>query len=230
MLTAGPAHMVSGTVTNSGTGLPIAGATVTIQGTPIPPATTDANGMYAFPIVPEGTYTMTATKPGFLPGSRMVTVDMDIVVDFALDPAAACDRVPGNLVVNCGWETGDYPPWARSGNPGFTSIDGASAHSGSFGLDTGPVGSMGFFEQPLPTTPGGSYQLCYWLLNLGGPANEFQVTWDGTIIRDSIDLQPFGYMQTCHDVTASGSSTILKFGFRQDPSFFYFDDVSVAPQ
>jgi hypothetical protein len=31
-------------------------------------------------------------------------------------------------------------------------------------------------------------------------------------------------------VVASGGSTTVKFGFRQDPSFFWFDDVSVAPQ
>jgi hypothetical protein len=170
MLTASPAHMVSGTVTNSGTGLPIAGATVTIQGTPIPPATTDANGMYQFPIVPEGTYTMTATKPGFLPGSRMVTVDMDIVVDFALDPAAACDRVPGNLVVNCGFETGDFTGWTRSGDPTYTNIDTPSAHSATYGLDIGPVNDLGFIAQNLATTSGATYSLCYWLLNLGGSA------------------------------------------------------------
>jgi carboxypeptidase family protein len=230
MLTAGPAHMVSGTVTNSGSGLPIAGATVTIQGTPIPPATTDANGMYAFPIVPEGTYTMTATKSGFLPGSRMVTVDMDIVVDFALDPAAACDRVPGNLVTNCGFETGDFTGWTRSGDPTFTSIDTGSAHSGSFGLDTGPVNGLGFIAQNLATTPGTTYSLCYWLRNLGGTPNRFQVSWDGTVIRDDNNLGQFDYTQTCHSVVATGATTELKFGFLQVPSFFYFDDVSVAPQ
>ena len=157
-------------------------------------------------------------------------MDRDLIVDFALESAAACDRVPGNLVRNCGFETGDFTSWIRSGNPGFTNIDMPSAHSGSFGLDTGPVTTMGFFEQPLATTAGGSYRLCYWLRNLAGGPDEFQVTWDGTVIRDSIDLQPFDYTETCHDVVASGSSTTVKFGFRQDPSFFYFDDVSVAPQ
>jgi hypothetical protein len=74
------------------------------------------------------------------------------------------------------------------GNPGFTNIDTGSAHSG-------PVGSMGFIEQALATTPGGNYQLCYWLRNLGPPSDEFQVTWDGNVIRDDIDLQPFDYTQ-----------------------------------
>jgi len=229
-LSLGPAHMVSGTVSNSGTGLPIQGATVRILSTPLAPQITDVNGNYAFPIVPEGTYNMNATAPGLLPSTQSVTVDQDVVVNFALDPAALCDRVPGNLVANCGFETGDFTSWIRSGDPGFTSIDAASAHSGMFGLDTGPVGNLGFIEQPLATTPGGTYQLCYWLANQGGPTNEFQVIWDGSIIRDLVDAQPFPYAQTCHDVMASGDTTTVKFGFRQDPSFLWFDDVSVAAE
>ena len=229
-LTLGPAHMVSGTVTNSGTGLPIQGATVTIQGTPLAPQTTDANGNYAFPIVAEGTYTMMASASGLRPSSQMVTVDQDVVVNFALDPVADCDRVPGNLVVNCGFETGNFPPWIQSGDPAFTSIIPGAAHSGMFGLSAGPVGDLGFIEQPLATTPGATYQLCYWLANLGTPSNEFQVIWDGSIIRDLVDQQPFPYTQTCHDVVASGASTTVKFGFRQDPSFLNFDDVSVAAE
>ena len=39
---------------------PIANATVTIEDTPITPATTDANGFYSFERVPEGTYSTTA--------------------------------------------------------------------------------------------------------------------------------------------------------------------------
>src|SRR5258707_12300680 len=111
------------------------------------------------------------TRPG-------VVVDRDLIVDFALESAAACDRVPGNLVVNCGFETNDFTGWIRSGNPGFTNIDMPSAHSGTYGLDIGPVGSMGFIEQPLATTPGASYRLCYWLANPGGPSNEIQGTCD----------------------------------------------------
>jgi bacillopeptidase F (M6 metalloprotease family) len=52
--TPGPSHRVSGTVTNSATGMPVAGATMRILDTPIAPATSDANGMYAFPVIPDG--------------------------------------------------------------------------------------------------------------------------------------------------------------------------------
>ena len=56
-----PSHSVSGFVSDE-TGIPLA-ATVTILGTPIPPATTDASGTYSFASVPDGEYDIQA-KPG----------------------------------------------------------------------------------------------------------------------------------------------------------------------
>ena len=52
-------HPVSGQVRDSAN-QPVANATVTIEDTPIAQATTDANGRYTFPLVPEGTYDVTA--------------------------------------------------------------------------------------------------------------------------------------------------------------------------
>src|SRR5262249_47760844 len=58
-----PSHSVSGTVSDSDNS-PVANATVTILGTPIPPATTDANGAYSFPSVPDGEYDVRAAAGG----------------------------------------------------------------------------------------------------------------------------------------------------------------------
>lgn len=228
-----PAQSVTGTVTNGITGLPIAEATVTILDTPLPPAITDENGMYLFPSVPDGTYDIQASAPGLLSMTQSgVVVDDDVVVDFALDSAAVCDHVPGNLVANCGFETGDFTSWTRSGDQSWTSIDPGSGHSGMFGLVSGPTADLGFIAQNLATTPGGgSYSVCYWLGNIGRPPNRFQVSWGGTVLRDVSDLEPWsGYVQFCHDVVAPTDTTELKLGFLNPASFFFFDDVSVAPQ
>jgi hypothetical protein len=64
-LNLSPTHSVSGTVANLTTGLPIAGATVRILNTPIPPTTTDANGMYLFTSVVQGTYDIAGERAGF---------------------------------------------------------------------------------------------------------------------------------------------------------------------
>jgi extracellular elastinolytic metalloproteinase len=58
-----PTHTVSGRV-RDGNGQPMANATVTLDDTPITPATTDANGVYSFERVPEGTYSATASATG----------------------------------------------------------------------------------------------------------------------------------------------------------------------
>ena len=62
-LNAVPSHSVSGHVRDSDNNA-VANATVTILNTPIPPATTDANGAYSFASVPEGTYDVRAAAGG----------------------------------------------------------------------------------------------------------------------------------------------------------------------
>lgn len=240
-LAPAPAHNVSGTVTSSASGLPIAGATIQILTTPIPPATTDANGMYLFPSVPEGTYDVQASAGGYAPRTQTgILVNQDVIVNFMLDPRVGpctpdrdipsqCDMVVGNLVVNCGFETGAFAPWAQSGDLSFTNVDTFSAHSGNFGDDTGPVGGLGFIAQNLPTTAGATYNLSFWLANTGGPANRFTVSWGGTVIYDVSDQQAFGYTQYCWSGIAPSDSTELKFGFLQMPAYFQFDDVVVRP-
>lgn len=79
-----PAHQVSGQVTDSG-GAPIANATVSILNTPIPPATTDANGNYSLPSVPEGTYRVRAEAGRCNDGqTQQLVVDGDETLNFAL--------------------------------------------------------------------------------------------------------------------------------------------------
>jgi Subtilase family/Malectin domain/Carboxypeptidase regulatory-like domain len=83
-LAPAPAHQVSGHV-HDGEGNPLAGATVTILGTPIPPATTDADGRYSFASVPEGTYEVTARLNGcYESQTQALVVDGDEVLDFVL--------------------------------------------------------------------------------------------------------------------------------------------------
>ncbi|WP_089253998.1 carboxypeptidase regulatory-like domain-containing protein [Asanoa hainanensis] len=83
-LDAAPAHRVSGTVTAGGA--PVGGATVTIA-PQIEPVTTGADGTFAFPSVPEGTYQLTATAGSCnAPFSREVVVDGDETVPVALAP------------------------------------------------------------------------------------------------------------------------------------------------
>ncbi|WP_405796219.1 S8 family serine peptidase [Streptomyces sp. NBC_01506] len=60
-LDAVPSHAVSGTVLDV-TGKPLARATLTVEGVPVPEVTTDAAGRFTLPKVAEGSYTLT-TEP-----------------------------------------------------------------------------------------------------------------------------------------------------------------------
>jgi Subtilase family/Malectin domain/Carboxypeptidase regulatory-like domain/Viral BACON domain len=83
-LAQAPSHSVSGTVSDTD-GNPLANATVEILGTPIPPATTDANGDYSFASVPEGTYDVRASQGRcFDAQTQQLVVDGNEDLDFAL--------------------------------------------------------------------------------------------------------------------------------------------------
>ena len=81
-------------------------------------------------------------------GSIAIAVVMGAIVSglgsgSAIAIPSICDSIAGNLVANCGFETGTFSSWTQSGNTGSTDTDG-DIHSGSFGAEFGPIGSLGF--------------------------------------------------------------------------------------
>ena len=119
-LVAAPSGSLSGTVSDSSAN-PIANATVTINGTPIPPATTDANGHYSFASVPNGTYNVTATAGNCTsPATDSVTVSGDTTHDFTL--AARHDAFGYSCRVESSSYTEGDTPLALSGDDSFTSV------------------------------------------------------------------------------------------------------------
>jgi hypothetical protein len=140
-------------------------------------------------------------------------------------------------VVNGGFETGDFTGWTLSGNTSWTIVDngsrsGITPHSGNYLAAMGPAGSLGYISQTLLTIPGTSYLLSFWLDSPDGATpNEALVSWNGNTLADVTNLPAFGWTEFQFVVTATGASAVLQFGFRDDPSNFGLDDISVvAPQ
>ncbi|SDU35567.1 carboxypeptidase regulatory-like domain-containing protein [Jiangella alkaliphila] len=76
-------HDVSGTVT--GPDGPVAHARVTLEGTPLDPATTGDDGGFGFGGVAAGTYTVRVSAAGHQPHTQELTLDGDVDLGIALD-------------------------------------------------------------------------------------------------------------------------------------------------
>jgi fibronectin type 3 domain-containing protein len=140
-----------------------------------------------------------------------------------------------NLVTNGGFETGDFTGWTPPDpNNVWAFVDylGMSGeilpHSGSFEADFATSGSLGYLSQTLATTPGASYLISFWVNNSLGDPNEFLVSWHGANVFGPMSLPTVGWTNIQLQVTATGTSTVLQFGFEDDYNLLGLDDVSVG--
>ena len=151
--------------------------------------------------------------------------------------AATVAPVYSGLVLNGGFETGDFTGWTLSGsdtNDIFVddgSQSGINPHSGNYLAALGPIGSLSYLSQALATTPGVVYSLSFWLDSPDGLTNnEILVSWGGETPFDETNLSEIpGWTNLQFTVVATNSSTVLQFGSRDDNSYFGLDDISVVP-
>jgi len=142
-----------------------------------------------------------------------------------IDTVVNCATATGNPVMNCGFESGDLTSWLQSGDLSFTSVTTGAAHSGTYGLNTGPTGSLGCITQFLDTPVFLNYDLSLWLRNSGQP-NEFQAFWNGALVMDWSYVANIPYQQiSFQNLPTPGVTTELDFCFFNPPDFFDFDDV-----
>jgi hypothetical protein len=140
------------------------------------------------------------------------------------------------LVQNGGFEAGTFTNWTQSGNTTYTSVTSGNSqfvHSGTYGAALGPSVSPGYLSQTLPTFAGQNYLLSLWLDNpsnsYGATPNQFLVQWNGTTIFSQTNMPFATWTNLQFIVMATGSSTVLQLGFRDDPYYLGLDDISVMP-
>lgn len=143
---------------------------------------------------------------------------------------AGDEAITPSLLGNGGFETGDFSHWTQGGNTNSTFVSSLYAHAGAFGGRLGPVGTLGTLSQTVPTVPGQSYVVSFWLWNpSGGTGTEFRAVWNATTLIDLVNPSASGWTRYQFTVTASGTSALLEFDFRHDPSYWGLDDIGVTP-
>lgn len=153
------------------------------------------------------------------------------VLALACVPASASE-----LVVNGGFETGDFTGWTHNNDSdGFQWVDPSKPHTGSFAAHMGvnpndlSPGEFANLEQMLPTVAGQDYTLSFWLDAEDGSQNgsEFKAEVGGTTLLDLVNTVQ-NYTFYSFNFTAANSGTLLDFQHFNGPTHFFLDDVSVT--
>ncbi len=147
------------------------------------------------------------------------------------DQPSQCDNpidFPGNLVMNCGFETGNFNNWTVTGPTDFVGVDADHAQSGNFGAFFGAIGDFTRLTYIVPTRQGQNYHVEFQLANPeGGTGTSFQAFLGNNFLMALEDSDPDNYRLFVFDVTVDFTDAQLFFDFRQDPNYWWFDDVYV---
>lgn len=139
------------------------------------------------------------------------------------------------LVVNGGFETGDFTGWTVDPTPSFPeSIVVSPVEEGNFAAQiAGFLTSLDHPEGPntlsqtIATSNGTNYILSFWLWQDTGVPNGFTVDWDGDVLYTETDFTDVvGYRYFSFSVVGTGNDEVT-FTAYNDPAFTYLDNVSL---
>ncbi len=132
------------------------------------------------------------------------------------------------MIINGGFETGDFTGWTTSGDPGNTGVWDVGSHGGVYNAYFGPVDGYGYISQIITTTPGGTYETTFWLRSEDGSTpNGFRLSWGGTEILALDNFTQLGWTGYSVQAQAASDSTEVKFGFYDPPGYLDIDDIDV---
>lgn len=188
------------------------------------------------------TVSLNATANALLPGIYTNTLLFTNLSDHLVQSRTITLQV-NQLVQNGGFETGDFTSWVLDGtldgnepninfvtNVTYYYIPAISPYSGDYCALMGPSGFLSYLSQTLNTVSGRQYVFSSWVNSPDGATpNECSISWNGNTLFDEVNMPAIGWTNLSFVVTATGSSTAIQFGIRDDNSLLGLDDVSVIP-
>jgi hypothetical protein len=154
--------------------------------------------------------------------------------------SSICGAVSDNLVLNCGFETGDLSDWTVT--PAATDPDldvtnnvpNSGTHDARFGAGGG---ENDLLDQSLTTIAGDSYTVSFYVDSIQDVSadGQFVANWNGGNIltitgANGTGTGPdtAGYDFYSFTETATSTSTDLQFGGNTKSSYYHLDDVVVT--
>ena len=144
-----------------------------------------------------------------------------------------CDAAVGNLVSNCGFETGDFTSWTTSGNDVTNGLLG-----NLYGVETGAdpiVGTLpnsgldqAYFSDIVSNATTISQSLSTVASDTYTVNNTAVVSFGGTTLATLTNVGVEGYTLYSYTATATSASSLLSLKFGDDIGEFLLDDVTVT--
>lgn len=140
-----------------------------------------------------------------------------------------CNAVAGNLVQNCGFETGSFSSWNTSPAPSGSlfGVD-TTGYSGSYGAYFGATGGRpdGIFQNIL-TAPGHLYDLQFYFNSDGLIPNGAFVGYFDTsfhVLGGASDIPQMDWTLEDFTFTATTNTTQIRFGGQDQLGYLRVDD------
>jgi hypothetical protein len=139
-----------------------------------------------------------------------------------------------NLIVNGGFETGDFTGWTAVAvsYPIYVTSTPADVYAGVYAAQiAGYTYGPDTLTQVVSDTSGQNYALSFWVdqapSNLTSANIIFDVNWDGSTVFSQVVPTSSGYQNYMVTVTGSGADT-LEFVSANNPGLTFLDNVSLT--
>ena len=164
--------------------------------------------------------------------ARRATLIVGLLLIVPSSGFAALCEVQGNLVQNCGFESG-LQSWTTLDIVG-TSTPSEFVNSGTTSAALATLaGSSGSISQSIVTDAGQAYLVSFWFMtDIGGT---FEATWNGASMFSTVAPTGAPYSLFQFSVVGSGAADVLRFSATTPPppdpggdGTWYADDVTVV--